>query len=134
MINFDFECAAGHRFEGSFSDYNSFHKQHEKNMVLCPLCNTHEVKRIYRGCSIQPGSNESTGTGNIFRQMDKLNRFVKENFEDVGTDFAETAKAIHYGVEEERGIYGVAEASELKELIEEGVSIFPIPETGNMEN
>ena len=134
MINFDFECAEVHRFEGSFSDYNSFKEQHENHMILCPLCNTQKVKRIYRGCSIQPRVKENPGTGNIFKQIETLNRFVKENFEDVGTDFAETAKAIHYGVENERSIYGVAEAAELNELVEEGITFFPLPETGNMEN
>ena len=135
MINFDFECVQGHRFEGTFHDYNSFDKQYKKKLILCPLCNTDDVKRIYRGCSIKAKERDnSINQENIFQQINKLNRYVKENFEDVGSEFADTARAMHSGIEEERNIYGVARPAELKELVEEGVKVLPLPDSGCIEN
>jgi hypothetical protein len=135
MINFDFECAMGHRFEGTFHDYKAFNKQYKKGMILCPLCNTDNVRRIYRGCSIQAKVKDNEASEkNIFQKINELNRYVKENFEDVGTDFADTARAMHYGIETERNIYGVVRPDELKELIDDGVKVIPIPDSGNIEN
>lgn len=47
--------------------------------------------------------------------------------EDVGKRFPEEARKIHYGDAEERAIRGVASASDTMALIEEGISVLPVP-------
>jgi len=44
----------------------------------------------------------------------------------VGDDFAETARAIHYGERDEEPIYGQTSAEEAKELADEGIAIAPV--------
>lgn len=68
-------------------------------------------------------------SGSILDQIREFNTFVKNNFENVGDTFAEKARAIHYGIEEERNIYGKTTPSEVKELIDEGISILPVFDT-----
>ncbi|HPI13461.1 MAG TPA: DUF1178 family protein [Spirochaetota bacterium] len=138
MISFDLECANEHRFEGVFKDYESFASQMERGLVACPYCESVEIKRLFSGCSIQarPATaplSERRGP-NMFEILRMIEGYVRENFENVGSDFAETARAIHYGAEEERNIYGQSTREEIDELLEEGISVTPLPSSGASEN
>ena len=57
----------------------------------------------------------------------RVHHYVKENFEDVGSRFAEEAKQIHKGEAEERPIHGTATVKEVRELADEGVPFVPLP-------
>lgn len=138
MISFDLECANGHRFEGIFKDYESFSTQMERQFVSCPLCESSEVKRLYTGCSIQPKSSTEPhpagGRPNIFEMMRMIEQYVKENFENVGREFPDVARAIYYGIEEARNIYGESSMEEMKELLEEGIRVLPLPPVEKLGN
>lgn len=54
-------------------------------------------------------------------------RQVMAHTEDVGGDFAEEARKIHYGETKERAIRGQATQEETQGLIEEGIDIMPLP-------
>lgn len=138
MITIDFECINQHKFEGCFKDYDAYKKQHDSLLIQCPLCGNNEIKRIYTGCSIQPRKSsdakiEEKRPG-FLEKLNEFNRFVKDNFENVGETFAEKARAIHYGVEEERSIYGKTTPLEAKELIDEGIGILPMIDTEKIIN
>jgi hypothetical protein len=66
--------------------------------------------------------------------MRDYRKHVETNAENVGNNFAEEARKIHYKETEERGIYGQTSSEEAAALIEEGIEIHPIPvlpEDGN---
>ncbi|MAA98484.1 MAG: hypothetical protein CMN87_15050 [Stappia sp.] len=46
---------------------------------------------------------------------------------DVGEAFPEEARKIHYGEAEARGIYGAASGEEVRELLDEGIAVLPLP-------
>ena len=52
---------------------------------------------------------------------------VIANTEDVGTQFVSEARKMHYGETQERSIRGQATADETQELLEEGISVLPLP-------
>lgn len=54
-------------------------------------------------------------------------RQVMAHTEDVGGDFAEEARKIHYGETKERAIRGQATQDETLALIEEGIDVMPLP-------
>ena len=54
-------------------------------------------------------------------------RHVMAHTEDVGPQFAEEARKIHYGEKEERSIRGQATREETEALIEEGIDVVPLP-------
>jgi hypothetical protein len=56
----------------------------------------------------------------------KAMRQIMANTEDVGGRFADVARQMHYGQEQERGIRGQTTAEEAAELIEEGISVMPL--------
>ncbi|MDB5884704.1 MAG: hypothetical protein JWR74_875 [Polaromonas sp.] len=47
--------------------------------------------------------------------------------QDMGDQFAEEARRMHYGEVETRGIRGRASAREAVELLEEGIEVIPLP-------
>ena len=57
----------------------------------------------------------------------KMARHVMANTEDVGSHFAEVARQMHYGETEERSIRGQTSRQEAVELLEEGISVMPLP-------
>ena len=54
-------------------------------------------------------------------------RHVMANTVDVGTQFAEEARKIHYGETEQKQIRGQVSAEETRELLEEGIPVLPLP-------
>ncbi len=47
--------------------------------------------------------------------------------EDVGKNFADEARKIHYGETEERPIRGEATPDDAQDLLEEGIAVLPLP-------
>lgn len=138
MISIDFECGKRHRFEGCFKDYNTFREQMDKRMILCPVCNISAVKRIYSGCSIQIKSSAKSHieekSHSLFGTIKSINKYIKENFADVGSDFPDVARAMHYGIEEKKNIYGESSPDDVKDLIDEGIEVIPILDIKKYEN
>jgi hypothetical protein len=92
----------------------------------------HDHNRDAMNCvSTTAGGNN---TPNIFEMIRQVKEYVVNNFENVGKDFADTAKAMHYGIEEERNIYGESTPQEIKELADEGIDVFAIPSIDKIEN
>lgn len=50
-----------------------------------------------------------------------------ENSSWVGDNFAEKARAMHYGEETPASIHGITDAHEARALIDEGIAIAPLP-------
>jgi hypothetical protein len=57
----------------------------------------------------------------------KMVRQVMANTEDVGSHFAEVARQMHYGEADERSIRGQTSRDEALALLEEGISVMPLP-------
>jgi hypothetical protein len=54
-------------------------------------------------------------------------KHVVANTEDVGGNFSEEARKMHYGETEQRNIRGQATPEETQELLEEGIQVMPLP-------
>ena len=59
--------------------------------------------------------------------MRQLREEVIAKSEYVGPRFAEEARKIHNEEVEQRGIYGEASPTEVKELVDDGVEVYPLP-------
>ena len=152
MIAFDLSCSSGHRFEGWFGSSQEFDTQQTDGLLACPVCNDTNVHKALSVPNVGRKSNQVTTTGNkvadraepvtgevmnaptlspaMIEMMQKLAvaqiEMLKES-QWVGRDFAETARAIHYGEETERLIHGETSADEAVSLAEEGISVAPLP-------
>ena len=78
---------------------------------------------------------EKPSEWNKMREDDEQNekikeyqKFIKNNFEYVGENFAYEARSIHYkNKKKDKGIYGTASREEIKDLKEEGIDTEIIP-------
>ncbi len=131
MILFDLQCAKNHRFEGWFKTGDAFEKQAKAGKVECPTCGNTKVKKALSAPALLKGgvsSSKAEGIAIKLREaMTELRKHVEANAENVGKQFPEEARKIHYGETEERPIYGEASPDEAEELHEEGIEIVPIP-------
>ena len=131
------QCTHGHGFEGWFASEDDFQGQLARGLVECPLCGDQAVQKMPSAPRLnlsgakpaeQP-KQEVMATPDRAMQAAwlKMVRHVMANTEDVGERFAEEARKIHYGETEERGIRGQASREETQALLEEGISVLPLP-------
>ena len=139
MIIFDLQCANEHRFEGWFKNATEYENQLASAMIHCPLCGTDQVAKVPTASHLSLGKAADTKPRKtqaeqvILSQeanalLYELHEHVKQNFEDVGDEFATEAKRMHYGKTEERNIRGNATKDEVEELNDEGIMAFPLPD------
>ena len=62
-----------------------------------------------------------------FTRLARAQAEALKSSRNVGKDFVETARAMHYGEREAEAIHGEASLRDAHELIEEGVSVVPLP-------
>lgn len=105
---------------------------------MCPVCESEKIKRIFSGCLFSP---KRTSRHNIQQEnigfsdfILGLSNYVKSTFEDKGCNFTDTARQMHYGLQERKNIYGRSSTDEIKELIEEGISVIPLPDIKETTN
>lgn len=136
MINYSFVCQTGHEFSVHFNNANSCEKQLQQNIVQCPYCNDNQVQKLLSAPNVQAKKNSKKNTSNVASEPDdkeiramwkKLYAHIKTEFDNVGEDFADEARKIHYGKTKQRKIYGKADYQEVQALNEEGVKILPLP-------
>ena len=118
------------QFEGSFDNSNDFAKQNKCNIINCPTCNSSAIKKFLMTPNLSKKSNSKKilqSKKTVMKKINKFKKIVEENFDYVGDNFTEEAKKIKYGEVEERPIYGEANITQTKELIDEDIGIVPLP-------
>ena len=69
-------------------------------------------------------SNPSTATEKAIKEF---RQHLEKNSENVGPEFAAEARKMHLGEVPERSIYGESTVKEAKDLIDDGISVVPLP-------
>lgn len=140
MIVVDLICPAEHRFEGWFASQEEFERQNAAGMVSCPNCGATHIRRLPSAPHLAKATQapapsapaESTTQAApptaVLQQLMNALRQQAAQSEDVGERFPDEARRIHYGDAEERAIRGVATAEQAIELIDEGITVLPVPQ------
>jgi len=141
MVIYNLVCKKKHSFEGWFPSFEDFQKQADKKLLSCPTCGTTKVEKVPHACAVHVKKEPAAPPAKKPKQappappspaefkemLIRVHHYVKENFEDVGSRFAEEAKQIHKGDAEERPIHGTATLKEAKDLAEDGVPFVALP-------
>jgi len=132
MIRYALVCEHAHEFEGWFGASGDFDDQQGRGLVECPVCASKAVRKQIMAPAVsgtkKKGSDAPAPAHEMMMEaMGRIRRHVEENFDDVGDTFAREARAIHEGRSEDRGIYGQATSAEVRDLVEDGVPIAPMP-------
>ncbi|WP_397592345.1 DUF1178 family protein [Sphingorhabdus sp.] len=151
MITFDLNCSNGHQFEGWFASSADFDAQKSSGLLACPTCNDGVIKKALSVPNVPRKGNQQGGNlpsmvpaaaetntdapaneippAIVAELVQKLARAQSEMLDKsqwVGGNFAETARAIHYGEEPDRLIHGETSRDEAKALVEEGIEVAPL--------
>lgn len=133
MIKYDLRCSDDHQFEAWFPDSKACDSQLAGGEVLCPHCGSADVRKALMAPAIgrrdkeESGKKQAMALAQHIQMLREFRRQVEENCDNVGADFPEEARKIHYGEAEYRNIFGEASLAEAEELIEEGIDVFPVP-------
>ncbi len=133
MIRYALACDHAHEFEGWFGSSSDYDGQAARGLVECPVCGSHAVKKRIMAPAV--AGTRRTGAADlpapartmVMEAMGKIRKHVKDNFDYVGDAFAREARAIHGGESEDRGIYGEAKPEEVRALLQDGVTVAPLP-------
>ena len=124
MIVFKLNCQDCYfEYEGWFESSKEFDKQKRKKIIICPSC---EGINISKKTNLKQ-SKDTKKT--VINKIEKYKKIIESNFDYVGDNFTEEAKKIKYGEADERPIYGEANLEQTKELLEEEISVMPLPWT-----
>ena len=134
MIVFDLRCANDHQFEGWFDDSGNLEHQLAQGQVACPFCEDINIDRVLSPLNIKKKAASPQEWKKAYKAWGELCRYVKDNFEDVGHNFAKEALKVHFGQTEERSIRGVTTEVEEDMLEEEGVPFVKIPMPQELDN
>lgn len=171
MKVYNLACPLDHRFEGWFASEADALEQQTNGMLVCPICNSQEIRRLLSAprigkhlgrdldspkpsrvsteikdalapvshqVAIQLNDNSENSMVLSDQQHGELQariqatvmhvmRDIISKTEDVGNQFAQEARKIHYKETPERSIRGQASADETAELREEGIDVLPLP-------
>ncbi len=141
MIVFELICPDHHRFEGWFSSGGDFDAQKGRGLLECPVCGHSGIEKlptakIRRQESASapaaesapvPASVPAAAAAPGMPTLQQVMDFMLVNTENVGKNFVEEARKIHYKEAPERHIRGTATREQAEELIDEGIPVMPLP-------
>jgi len=148
MIRYSLTCQDDHGFETWFRSSADFDALAAKGEVACPECGSINVTKALMAPAVatakkrearaeamrelvpvaNPQATEiASKRAELAAMMRKLREDVTRDADYVGDRFAEEARRIHFDEAEARGIYGEATPGEVRELVEDGIPVVPLP-------
>lgn len=154
MIRYQLNCDRGHNFDGWFRTSDDFDRQKKRGLVDCPECGSRKVSKALMAPSVATSrKRQSTEARHmpvashaseppeiaarrkeVMAMMRKMRSDMLSSSEDVGKRFAEEARKIHHQETEARGIHGEASPNQVRDLIDEGIEVYPIPSVPDEHN
>lgn len=159
MISYHLYCQHGHEFEGWFKNFDAYQQQLADGQICCPVCDDRNITKQLSTPNVNSSKQKQAARQEYFtkmrHQLREINHYIKENFNDVGDEFAQEARKLHEDAQEAndnraddngandneannhdanernqnlKGIYGSATIEELKELDEDGIEVFALPD------
>ena len=142
MIKYKLICKdCNTKFDSWFASSTEYEKLKKRNFLTCHSCNSLKVEKTLMAPQLINSKTKyetklnTTKYQKIKKTLKNYQKFIKDNFQYVGTNFAYEARSIHYNNKNKsKGIYGSASAQDLKELKDEGIETQIIPWIENKEN
>tara|TARA_B100001057_G_scaffold454423_1_gene500197 strand:- start:134 stop:565 length:432 start_codon:yes stop_codon:yes gene_type:complete len=143
MIRYSLLCKKCNlAFNSWFASSKEYDKLQKKKLINCHSCGSLKVEKnlmaprlIGRSISSSDERKNIHKYKKIKKTIIEYQKFIKNNFDYVGENFAYEARSIHYNNKKrDKGIYGKASKKDLKELKEEGIDTQMIPWVENENN
>ena len=142
MIKYTLRCGQDHEFEAWFRNSSAFDHQLSEGQLACPQCADRSIEKSLMAPRIASQDKSVTNTPSdktaaaeqVHAMWLELGRTLRKDAENVGTEFPETARKIHFNEEPPRRIWGQASLSEAKDLLDDGIAIVPLPDLPEDDN
>lgn len=150
MIRYALRCDHDHTFESWFQSSSAYESQVKRDLVSCPICSSTSVEKAIMAPRVvskkgresavpvpaapttevaqaAPTSLMMAQELELRAKLKELRDHVVKNADNVGEQFSNEARKMHYGDIEHRPIYGEASPQEARELIDEGIEVAALP-------
>ena len=153
MIRYTLKCDAAHEFESWFASGAAFETLRDGGRLECAVCGSASVDRAVMappvrttkkaagsvgtpaGAALPPEAADHANRHSLSARSDSerarmlrtLRQKIERETEYVGPRFAVEARAIHTGDAPDRAIRGEADPQEARRLIEDGITVVPLP-------
>tara|TARA_B110001452_G_scaffold200279_1_gene170292 strand:+ start:1303 stop:1728 length:426 start_codon:yes stop_codon:yes gene_type:complete len=135
MIKYRLSCKnCNISFDSWFSSSNEYERLKKKNFVNCHNCSSLNVEKSLMTPNILMAKDKTKidfqekKYKKIKKTISKYQKFIKDNFDYVGENFAHEARLMHYRDKKtSKGIYGSATKEDIEELKEEGIETEIVP-------
>ena len=142
MIKYKLACKDCEvQFDSWFASSSEYEKLKKRKFLTCHKCNSIKVEKTLMAPQLINTKLKSdikldtTKYKKIKKTIKSYQKFIKNNFQYVGDNFAHEARSIHYNNKKKsKGIYGSASNQDLKELKEEGIDTQVIPWIEDKDN
>ena len=141
MIKYKLFCKECNlKFDSWFASSNEYERLKKKKLLNCHNCNSYKVEKTIMAPQLIYSKSKTDKKidlekyNKVKKTIKDYQKFIKNNFDYVGDNFAYEARSIHYNGKKSKGIYGSASNEDLKELKEEGIDAQMIPWIDEKEN
>ncbi|HJO77486.1 MAG TPA: DUF1178 family protein [Pelagibacteraceae bacterium] len=138
MIKYNLICECGKTFESWFSGSVEYDVLKRKKLINCIYCDSTSIKKSIMAPNLFSKSKETSKKvkleKDIKKQLLEFRKYIEKNCKNVGANFPQEARSIHYDKKTSKGIYGKATPEETVELLEEGIDVATIPWVNKIEN
>jgi hypothetical protein len=123
VIVFDLQCrAGGETFEAWFRSNADYEEQCASGLVSCPFCQSADVTKAPMAPRVP-----RKGSDSPLARLAAMQAELLKGSRWVGDQFADTARAMHSGEIEREQVHGNATLEQAKSLVDEGISVAPLP-------
>jgi hypothetical protein len=142
MIKYNLTCKkCKNLFDSWFPSSKEYEKLKSLKHINCPNCNSLKIEKSLMSPNVLNSKKEKSEIVRnekyvqVKNKIKEYQKFIKNNLEYVGENFAYEARSIHYNNKKNsKGIYGKATIDEVKELDEEGIKTEIIPWVNEKDN
>ena len=142
MIKYKLACIdCNTSFDSWFSSSKEYEKVKKLNHLNCINCGSFNVEKTLMSPNVLNSKekiikiSKDHKYSKIKNKIKKYQKFIKNNFNYVGDNFAHEARSIHYNKDKKnQGIYGNASSEEISDLKDEGIETEIIPWFKDNEN
>lgn len=142
MIRYSLKCPTGHRFDSWFQNADAFGVLQASRQLTCGVCGQAGIEKDLMSPGIRSGTaaipkappeqpaarlDLSQPTSEVEKTIAAWRTYIETHSEYVGGQFAREVRRIHDGDAPERLIHGEAEPDEARKLIQDGLTIAPLP-------
>jgi len=142
MIKYNLTCKkCNNLFDSWFPSSKEYEKLKSLKHINCPNCNSLKIEKSLMSPNVLNSKKEKSEIVRnekyvqVKNKIKEYQKFIKNNLEYVGENFAYEARSIHYNNKKNsKGIYGKATIDEVNELDEEGIKTEIIPWVNEQDN